>query len=215
MRILAIETSGATFSLALAENNRIILEKFWKSALKHSEKLIPALKQLLKKAKWKISSIDKIAVSTGPGSFTGIRVGLSCAKTMAQVLDIPIVGIDTIEILRASMPEKGHNVIGVIDALRNEVFVKNKNGKIVLKNNEDYWKELKSLNSKFCILGNASITYKNEINNILKKYAIINSSDFNYPKAGVLALMAEKLNGKNYRLIEPLYIRRSWAEEKK
>jgi len=215
MRILAIETSGPTFSLALAENSKVVSEIFWHSGLKHSEQLVPSLRKLLKRAGWKVSSIDKVAVSTGPGSFTGIRVGLSCAKTIAQALKVPLAAFNSIDILKSSMPEKGNRVFGVIDALRNEVFVKDRSGKVVIKNSQEYWEELKHLKSRVNLIGSAVITHKNEIRNILGKYAIITTSDNNYPKAGVLALMADKMPGKNYKTIEPLYVRRSWAEERR
>src|SRR5512133_919805 len=104
MRTLAIETSGSTFSLALAENGLLLAEIYRHSGLTHSECLVPLLERLLREAGWEPSSFDKVAVSTGPGSFTGIRVGLACARVLAQGLRKPLVGINSLDLLAAGVP---------------------------------------------------------------------------------------------------------------
>jgi len=215
MRILAIETSGSSFSVALAEKGKLVSEVFWNSGLRHSELLVPAIKRILKKARWEINSVKKIAVSTGPGSFTGIRVGLSCAKTIAQALKIPLVGIDTVDILAGQAKKNSCAVIPLIDALRDEIFVKDKKGKVVIRNSSEFLNELKNSGLKVCLIGSAVEKNREKIKKILADRALAGPRKLNYPRAGVLALMADKKKGQKYYQVEPLYVRRSWAEEKR
>lgn len=215
MNILAIETSGKSFSLAVSINGKLKQEVFWSTGLNHSEKLVPALDKLLKKTKLTVGDIDKIAVSTGPGSFTGIRVGLSCARAIAQSMEIPLVGINTLEILRAGIPLKGdYAVIPAIDALRNEVFVLNKKtGRPEIQAISDFVSGLRKSKAEVCVAGSAALTYFKELTETLNEKLIFGSDEMNYPRAGILAGLADKLKGSKYDRIEPLYIRRSWAED--
>ena len=95
MKILAIETSGHTMSVALAENNALVAELFWHDGMKHAERLVSSIAGLLREAGWQPAELARIAVSTGPGSFTGVRIGVTCARTMAQTLGVPVVGRHT------------------------------------------------------------------------------------------------------------------------
>ena len=214
MRILAIETSGSSFSVALADKGKLVSEFFWRTGLRHSELLVPAIIKILKKARWKINSIKKVAVSTGPGSFTGIRVGLSSAKTISQALKVPLVGIDTLDILAAQSKKNGIAVIPMIDALRDEAFIKDKKGDIIIRNSEEFVNELKDIGSKIYLAGSAAEKNRSKIKHILGNRAVTAPAKLNFPRAGVLALLADKIKGQKYYQVEPLYIRRSWAEEK-
>lgn len=214
-KILAIETSGSTFSLALAEDSRLVSEVFWYSGLSHSERLIPALDRMLADAGWKLEAISTIAVSVGPGSFTGIRVGLSCARTLAQTLSLPLAGMTTLDLLAAAVPSGPYRVIPVIDALRGEVFAAGARGEpaiVPVKEMKAFFKKQKG---PLMFVGNAVETHKEEINKAFGKQALFAHSNLNYPRAGVLALAARCLPSHHYSRIHPLYIRRSWAEEKR
>jgi tRNA threonylcarbamoyladenosine biosynthesis protein TsaB len=214
MRILAIETSGATFSAALSEDGRVLSEVFWRSGLSHSETLIPAVDKLFRKHRWEPRSIDKIAVSTGPGSFTGIRVGLTFARAAAQSLGIPVTGINTLDIIAMNAGE-GEFVEPAIDALRNEVYVrKGGSGGVEIEPVGKFLKRLKNKKKTVMILGNAAISYAKEIKKSLGAKALSAEEEINYPRAGKLALMAEGRAGGKFETIKPLYVRRSWAEEK-
>ncbi len=213
-RILAIETSGTTFSLALAEDGCLVSEVFWYSGLTHSERLIPALDRLLSDAGWHLEELSVIAVSTGPGSFTGIRVGLSCARTLAQTLHLPLVGMTTLELLAAAVPEGPYRVVPIIDALRGEVFTLSENGDPVIISVTGFKRLFKKSAIPFLFVGNAVESFREEIKGLFGKKAVLADTCLNSPRAGVLALAAQKLQPHSYTRIHPLYIRRSWAEEK-
>jgi tRNA threonylcarbamoyladenosine biosynthesis protein TsaB len=215
MKILAIETSGATFSIALSENGSLVSELFWHAGLSHSERLIPAIKWLVGQAAWKQEELEKIAVSTGPGSFTGIRVGLTCARTMAQGLRVPLVGMDSLALLKAAVPAGDRLIYPAIDALRDEVYVYGaKNKSIEIHAVEKVCADLKKTGKDILLVGNAGEKYGAEIRKALKRKVVFAGDNLNFPRAGVLAIAAFQKEGTGYQLVQPLYIRRSWAEER-
>jgi tRNA threonylcarbamoyladenosine biosynthesis protein TsaB len=158
--------------------------------------------------------IDKFAVSTGPGSFTGIRVGMTAIKTFAQILNKPVAAIDTLSILEKSFVEiKGIKTVTAINALRCEVYVKS-GEKIVIKNIDLFIKDLKKYKNKVLVIGDAAIFYKEKLSKGLGKYSVSLPYVMHMPKAQVLAAMAyHSAKSTDYIKIKPLYIRRSWAEE--
>lgn len=215
MITLAIETSGSVLSVALASEGRLVAEIFYNDGLVHSEKLIPAIELILNETKTDKKDLDKIAVSVGPGSFTGIRVGLSCARMMSQALNIPLAGINSLDILSYSVPSCGCRVIAAIDALRGEVYVKDARKGVVIKPVESFAGELKKIKSQIILAGNAVEVYNRVFKTVLKKKMCTAPDNVNFPRAGALALISQNYKGVKYDKVAPLYIRRSWAEENK
>lgn len=216
MKILSIETSGKTFSTALNENDKTIALFYYEFGHIHSEIIITAVERLLKDTGNSFKNIDKFALSQGPGSFTGIRVAMTAIKTFSQILNKPIVAIDTLSILEASLFKiKGIKIIAAIDALRNEVYIKQGN-KIVIKNTDLFIKNLKKYNNKVIIIGSAAVIYKEKLLKELGSLSVSLPETMHMPKASVLATLAYKsTTNLSYSQVHPLYIRRTWAEESK
>ncbi|MDR1418706.1 MAG: tRNA (adenosine(37)-N6)-threonylcarbamoyltransferase complex dimerization subunit type 1 TsaB [Endomicrobium sp.] len=216
MKILSIESSGKTFSAALNENNKAIASVYYEFGHIHSEIIITAVERLLKDTNNFFENIDKFALSQGPGSFTGIRVAMTAIKTFSQILNKPIVVIDTLSILEASLFKiKGIKIITAIDALRNEVYTKQGN-KIVIKNIDLFIKNLKKYNNKVIVIGSAAIIYKEKLLKELGRLSVSLPEIMHMPKASVLATLAYKATTNlSYSQVKPLYIRRTWAEESK
>ncbi|MDR3113025.1 MAG: tRNA (adenosine(37)-N6)-threonylcarbamoyltransferase complex dimerization subunit type 1 TsaB [Endomicrobium sp.] len=213
MKILAVETSGKTFSIALNEDGKTCASFIYDCGHIHSEMLIPAIERILKDTGNSYQTIDKFAVSTGPGSFTGIRVGMTAVKTMSQALNKPVSAIDTLSILEKSfIALKGVKIVPAIDALRNEIYVKGKE-EIEIKSIDCFIKENKKRKNKIIVIGNAASVYKEKIEKSLGKTSVRLAPIFNIPKASVLAQIAQSLPPRNFSEINPLYVRRSWAEE--
>ena len=97
MKILSVDTSATAASVALSEEGKLIGETFINTSLTHSQTLIPMVEQLLNNTKTEISDIDAIAVNAGPGSFTGVRIGVAAVKGLAFANDIPCVSVSTLE----------------------------------------------------------------------------------------------------------------------
>lgn len=123
MRILAIETSTLVSSVALASEERVLAELTTATRLTHSETLLPHIEQVLRLAGTERSELTAVAVSLGPGSFTGLRIGLATAKGLAYALHIPLVGVSTLAALAAGFPLPG-SVAGVmLDAQKGNVYL--------------------------------------------------------------------------------------------
>ncbi|GHT34587.1 tRNA (adenosine(37)-N6)-threonylcarbamoyltransferase complex dimerization subunit type 1 TsaB [Endomicrobiia bacterium] len=216
MKILAIETSERTFSIALNENEKTIASFYYDNGHIHSEMIVPAVERLLKETGNSFETIDKFAVSTGPGSFTGTRVGMTAVKVFAQLLHKPITAINTLSILEKSFIQiKGIKIVAAIDAFRNEVYVKD-NKKIIIKSIDSFVRDLKKYKNKILVIGNAVITYKEQLVEGLGNFSVSLPYSMHMPKAQDLATLAyNSTKSTDYSKIEPLYIRRSWAEENK
>jgi tRNA threonylcarbamoyladenosine biosynthesis protein TsaB len=212
MKILAVETSGKTFSIALNEDGKTVAEFFYDCGHIHSEMLVNAMERILEDTGNTYNSIDKFAVSTGPGSFTGIRVGMTAIKTAAQSLNKPVAAIDTLTLLKKAPYMKGIKIVPAIDALRNEVYIKS-GKKIIVKNIDSFIETLKPHKNKILIVGNAAIIYKNKFSQSLGVYSASLPEIFHTPRASVLGALARFEKDLSFNEIEPTYIRRSWAEE--
>ncbi|MFC2061435.1 tRNA (adenosine(37)-N6)-threonylcarbamoyltransferase complex dimerization subunit type 1 TsaB [Elusimicrobiota bacterium] len=112
---LSIETTTGVFSLAIGNSREVLVEERIPGR-KHSEKLITGIKSALEESKLHIKDIDAVSVGTGPGSLTGIRIGVSAGVTLAQILDVPLYGISSMDIAgkKASNP--------VIKAFRDKYY---------------------------------------------------------------------------------------------
>lgn len=122
MRLLAIETSSPRLSLAAGDESKVLAEFNGPLAWRHAESLFGGMKDLLKKVRWTPASLTGIAVSVGPGSFTGIRIGLAAARALGQTLEVPVVGVNALETLAAGQSTKDRWICPLLDALRGGVF---------------------------------------------------------------------------------------------
>jgi tRNA threonylcarbamoyladenosine biosynthesis protein TsaB len=124
MKLLGIETSGDVTGLALADESGVLAERASAHEMQLSRNLVPAIRDIVGEAGLAVRDLDGIAVSIGPGSFTGLRIGVTTAKTLAYALDIPIVALSTLELqaLAAPRPPEGTLVCAVITASAKEVF---------------------------------------------------------------------------------------------
>ena len=104
MTILGIETATMTGGVALLDEKRLISEYTLNVRTTHTARLMPALDQILKDSSVDKSEIDGVAISMGPGSFTGLRIGLATAKGLALGLDIPLLGVPTLDALARNIP---------------------------------------------------------------------------------------------------------------
>jgi tRNA threonylcarbamoyl adenosine modification protein YeaZ len=118
---LAIDTSTDTASLAIAQDGDVIAELTWCCGQNHSVELMPRLNRLLEQSRLGLQSISSIIVARGPGSFNGLRVGISTAKGLAFSLGVPIVGIGTLEAAAYGHAETGLPVCPILNAGRGEI----------------------------------------------------------------------------------------------
>jgi len=122
MKILAIETTDQAGSVALLEGRRVLAEVRLTAQQRSAQSLAPAIRDLLEASAWQPAEIRLVAVAIGPGSFTGLRVGVTTAKTFAYAVGCDVVAVPTLEIVAAQMPEGPRQLLTVFDAGRQQVF---------------------------------------------------------------------------------------------
>lgn len=223
-KIIAIETSNRIMSLALYDTDRII--SVYQSELQrdHAEKLIPMLERLMQKAHW-LKPPDMVAVDIGPGSFTGIRIGVSTARALAQSWGIPLIGIQSLDVLGEAAGTHDGLICCVLDALRGEVFEAQYTYLSSLKRISDYrlinmqklLKEFSKTSGHIYFIGTGIELYKQDIAKKLQKKALFASADMHIPRAVEVALRAAKTaktSSGNYEKVLPFYIRKPAAEER-
>jgi tRNA threonylcarbamoyladenosine biosynthesis protein TsaB len=103
--LLALDTSTRTVGLALYDGVRVLSENVWTSQDYHTVELAPAVEEMLKKSDVGISDLEALGVAIGPGSFTGLRIGLALAKGLALVRHIPLIGIPSLDVLAAAQAQ--------------------------------------------------------------------------------------------------------------
>ncbi len=122
MKILAIDTSAAAVSAAVVDDSKILAEDYLNIGLTHSQTLLPLIDSVLKNANITISDMDLLVTSNGPGSFTGIRIGVSTIKGMGLAAGLPCVGVSTLEALAYNFLGLPVIVSAVMDARREQVY---------------------------------------------------------------------------------------------
>jgi tRNA threonylcarbamoyladenosine biosynthesis protein TsaB len=119
---MAVDTSTLAGGVALFDGERVVGEYLLDVRVTHSERLMPAIDRLLRDADWTTASLEGLAVAVGPGSFTGLRIGLSAVKGLAWALDVRVAAVPTLDAMAASLPFAALPVCPVLDARRNEVY---------------------------------------------------------------------------------------------
>lgn len=122
LRALALETSGRLGSVALVEDDQVVASDSFQHGLQHAATILPMIDRLTQSRGWKPSQIDHVYVSAGPGSFTGLRIGITLAKTLAFTTGCKIVAVESTRVLLMNAPEDAREVIIVLDAKRGQIF---------------------------------------------------------------------------------------------
>ena len=233
MLILSLETATLTGSIALVDASlpkddsspaiRIIAEFLLNIQSTHSERLMPAIHNLLAEAALKIRDIQGIALGLGPGSFTGLRIGVSTVKGLAYALKIPVVGVSTLEALANNAPYCSSTICPVLDARKKEVYAAlfhgDGSGKVTRKS-EDWVlspEELcRRITEKTLFLGNGIEGYAEVLRKNLGALASFAPSELSLPRAVNVARLSlpEFQKGQTLDLFSftPIYVRRSEAE---
>ncbi len=121
-RCLAIETSGRKGSIAVVEQGVVVDEREFEHGLHHAAQVLPIIDQMTRARGWQPGDIEQVYISQGPGSFTGLRIGITLVKTLALATGVKIVAVPTMRVLVANAPEEARQVIIVLDAKRGQIF---------------------------------------------------------------------------------------------
>ena len=122
MKILALETSAKAVSAAVVENGKVLCSGYQDTGLTHSRTLMPIVEHILKNTDLTMADMDAIAVAAGPGSFTGIRIGVSAAKGLAFAVDKPAIGVSTLAAMARNAAFADGLVVCAMDARRSQIY---------------------------------------------------------------------------------------------
>ena len=123
MKVVGIETSGLIGNIAVCDGNTVVGKKTYGKNLSHGKEIVSSLESIFNEIKWEPNDIDLIAVSIGPGSYTGLRIGVTCAKTLAYGLEKPVIDVPTLDVLAENVKDNNAKTIcPVLDAKRKSVY---------------------------------------------------------------------------------------------
>ena len=223
MKILALETATLAGSVALADDEEgLIGEVRVNVKIAHAERLMPAIDWLLKASGISIHDIDAFALSIGPGSFTGLRIGLSTAKGFAFATNKPLVPVPTLNAFARSIPFSRHLLCPMLDARKHQVYAglyRWEGGvctKVMPETTVRPDEFLQKIHEPTVFMGDGCIPYKDMISEILKSNALFAPLSRMSPSASAVAEIAmEEIKGgfsSDPVGIVPYYIRKSEAE---
>ncbi|WP_026486902.1 tRNA (adenosine(37)-N6)-threonylcarbamoyltransferase complex dimerization subunit type 1 TsaB [Caldanaerobius polysaccharolyticus] len=225
MKVLAIDTSTALASVALTEGDKVLAECSVSNIKTHSKVLMPMISKLFDWACLKPEDVDVIGISIGPGSFTGVRIGLATAKGMAISLKKPVVGVPTLDGLAQNTPFFDGLVCPILDAREHQV------NNALYRFEEGYLRrlteyraiavdelidELKNYKERIVISGDGVFLYREQFAKALAKRIVIAPVNALMPRASSIAYLAA-LRAKEGAALDstrviPIYLKKSYAE---
>lgn len=227
MRILAIEASSQVAGVAILTDDVITAEYTVNHKITHSQTLMPMLDEIVKMTETNLSSIDVIAVSGGPGSFTGLRIGSATAKGLAQALNIPIIHIPTLEGMAYNAYGFDGIICPIMDARRSQVYTGvyrfGDDMEVLLDGCaipiEELSEKLKGFSEKVLFIGDGIPVFKDYLTKELGDRAVYAPANMNRQRAASVASLAAKYyeQGKMVEAKEhlPEYFRNSQAERER
>ena len=225
MLILAFESSAKSASVALMRDDVLLGQAYQNSGLTHSRTLLPMAEDLLKNLDMKLADVDLLAVSHGPGSFTGIRIGVAAVKGLAWALDKPACGVSTLEAMAnlATAAGEGTLVCCAMDARRNQVYnalFEIKDGEIVRLTEdrpiavEELIDELKEYDRAPYLVGDGAALCKAKFDEAGLDCRIA-PEIVRYQNAWGVAVSAAKGKAVSGQELSPVYLRLSQAERER
>jgi tRNA threonylcarbamoyladenosine biosynthesis protein TsaB len=226
MKVLAIETSALVASVAVLEDDQLICEYTTNYKKTHSQTIMPMIQEISQTIELDLASLDIIGVSSGPGSFTGLRIGSATAKGLAQVLGIKIAAVPTLEALAYNIGDTDKLICPMMDARRQQVYTalyKYDNHRLVTllepdaRSIQSIVTEIKKFNMEVLLLGDGVGPNKEEINALLSQenYQMAKANNNLQRAASVGALAIEYAKAGRLQTCEehhPIYLRKSQAE---
>lgn len=226
MLTLAIDTSGTTLSAALLEDLTTRAEFFLNTGDNHSQHLLPAIKRIYSLAGAAIPDTDLFVCTEGPGSFTGLRIGVGTVKGLALATDKPVLGLSTLEVLAANMGPDSGRIYPLLDAKRGQVYAgayRMKGGIVPEQIAEELLADVTSWISsikeegKIVFLGSGALKYADVIK-AARPDSFVAAAHFSYIRASVAGCLAvtKFLDGCRTDVLSfaPRYLRLSEAERK-
>lgn len=224
MKILAVDTSATAASVAVAEENKLIGEFSINTALTHSQTLMPMVDELLKNTGLSVNDIDAVAVNAGPGSFTGVRIGVAAVKGIAFPKNLPCVSVSTLKSMAYNMLGNDCIVCSVMDARCSQVYnaLFRVKGCTVTRMTDDralsltdLKNELQNINEKVVLVGDGAVLCSKFLGEELENIMLAPFNNRIQTASSVAYAAFEKINnGETVKADElmPVYLRLPQAQ---
>ena len=222
MRILAVDTATTSCSVAIVDNTSLLSEFTLAKEETHSKHLMDMIKAALRMSGLNFSDLDGFAVTRGPGSFTGLRIGISTIKGLAVASEKPVVGVSSLETLALQVSYSRDLICPILDARRGEVYFSRYrflNGHLKKQTKERVappYQAVDDLNESCLFVGNGAVVYKEMILEKMGEFASFAPLIQNTIRASTMAYLSmakfENNDTDDIEKILPYYIRKSDAE---
>lgn len=223
MKILSIDTSSKICSVSILEDYNVILEKHTDDEKTHSQNLMPLVDEIFKETSLTLDSIDLLACSQGPGSFTGIRIGIATIKAFADAKNIPVVGVTSLECLAYNIPDSGL-IVSLIDAKNDNVYYSlfSNNGDVYSQIGEyksdsiqNILNDLSIYDDKLIFVGDGSVNHHDKIVSLIKNPSFANDIQNQQTSISIGKSAYNKFKNGLYgdsNSLTPIYLKKSQAE---
>lgn len=221
MKILSVDSSSVSASVAITENGATLAESFINNGLTHSQTLMPMVEKTLKDSGVSIKDIELFAITNGPGSFTGVRIGIASVKGMADALNKKCVAVSTLEAIAEPLKNEDSIACAVMDARCNQVYTAIfENGKRLCEDKavliDELGVELKNYNKKVVFIGDGSVLCYEKLKDIVTDISVADEN-IRYIHASSIGRLAEDKikNGEtptDSAKLVPYYLRLPQAE---
>lgn len=232
MKILGIESAALVASVAILDEDITIAEYTTNFKKTHSETLLPMLDEIIKMTGIDCSELSAIAVSGGPGSFTGLRIGAACAKGLGLALDLPLIHVPTLDAMALNIYSSDAIIVPIMDARRNQVYTgiyKNDCNLEIIKDSmavaiDELFEILKDLDNKekikkIIFLGDGVPVFREYIDKNLEIAHDFAPANLNRQRASNIAMLGLKMFKEGKSLLSddmrPEYLRKSQAERER
>ncbi len=221
MKLLVIDTSGPVCGVAVMEDEKVLCEYTAQNRNTHSANLMPMAEAALQSARKTIGEMDAVAAVTGPGSFTGVRIGVATAKGLAHGAGIPCIPVNALEALSLSAGSFDGVICPIQDARAGQVYgAAFRNGERLTADEplklEAFLEKILTFGERFLFLGDGAPVHREKILDILGEKAVFAPAHLNYLRpsaAGILALHSEKRT--DYLNLQATYLRPPNAQKNK
>ncbi len=220
--VLAADTATDIYSVALARGGELVAEFTVRGPRRHAERLHPLLQQVLAEAGCPLESVQVFGVSAGPGSFTGLRIGVSAMKGLAFACGMPLIAVNTLDALAHTVPPAAPSLVAMLDARMHEVYA------ATYQREGDTWRCVSppqvgapaslagQAPSGACFVGDGIVRYAEEVRGAAPA-AVLLGGYHAVPRAGAVALLAAASVAAGAAgdpgQVAPLYLRQSQPEE--
>ena len=221
MKILAVDSSSVTASVAITENGKVLAENFINNGLTHSQTLMPMVEKTINESGISVKDIDLFAITHGPGSFTGVRIGIASVKGMADALNKKCLPISTLEAIAEPLRNEDVIACAVMDARCNQVYTAIFNNgerlcddKAVLI--DELGEELKQYDKRIVFIGDGSVLCYDKLHEIIQdcdvadeKIRYVHGESIGFVAENKIKNGEEPINSAN---LVPFYLRLPQAE---